>query len=229
MSRTADQIVDQWLHQLSPPGRAFPKIAGSNLAGLYRAMALTRAQTEADLDALKLEISPQTSTLLLSDYEAVLGPDPCGRDQLVTTVAERQALDFQRWTYAGGQSIDFYTQMAASVGVTITIDEPEPAICGAAVCGVDVCSQETDRFIWVVNIQPGNTGLEPEAAICGIGVSGVTVCGDILPPAIANEAAMLICPIQTMSPADTTVVFGFGPGPTGAVLDTFNLNVDAIS
>ncbi|WP_336947402.1 putative phage tail protein [Asaia sp. HN010] len=152
MSRSANDILDEWLTQLLPTGAAWPKGADSNLASLLRAMAEPRAQLEADLSALQLEISPRTSVTLLADYEATLGPDPCGRDASVTTIEARQALAYQRWVTVGDNTIDGLIAMAAATGVAITIDEPDPAICGEAVCDIDVCSQITDRFVWAVSL-----------------------------------------------------------------------------
>lgn len=162
---------------LCPGGWAWTDDNTSNLAGMLYPFAALVSQAESDLEAMQPEINPGTSTLLLSDYEAVLGPDTCGRDALAVTVPQRQALAFQRWTAAAGQSIAFFTAMAAALGVEITIDEIEPAICGAAVCGVDVCSQPTDRFVWIVTLPNHETGLE--------------------------------CPMQQLSPADTTLVFEY--------------------
>ncbi len=228
MSRTPDQILQARLREFLPPGFALSNDEDSNVAGYLYPGAGLISDAEALLDALKLEINPGTATLLISDYEATLGPDACGRDALASTLALRQALAWQRWVSVGDNSIPGLIAMAAAVGVTITIDEPEPAICGPAVCGVDVCSRVSDRLVWTVNIQ-GNRLAGPEAAICGIGVCGVTVCGDVLAPVIANEMAMLTCPITNLSPADTTLVFGVGAGPTGAVLDDYALDVDAMS
>lgn len=206
MTRTAEQIRDEWLRQLFPMGWAWPKSRTSNMAGLLQPYAALSAQFEADVASVYGEISPARSQVLLTDYEAVLGPDPCGRDALATTVALRRALAQQRWTQAGGQSIGFFKDMAAALGLTITIEEPEPAICGEAVCGVDVCSQIRDRWIWIVNILNTAPSIVPQAAICGVAVCGVSVCGDVDEEALANEFSLLSCPMQTLKPADTTLI-----------------------
>lgn len=206
MTRTAEQIRDEWLRQLFPMGWAWSKSRASNMAGLLWPCATLSAQFEADVAAVCSEISPARSQVLLTDYEAVLGPDPCGRDALATTDALRRALAQQRWTQSGGQSIAFFKNMAAALGLTITIDEPQPAICGVAVCGVDVCSQIRDRWIWIVNILSTDPGIVPDAAICGVAVCGVSVCGDVDVPALTDELALLSCPMQTLKPADTTLI-----------------------
>ncbi|GAN97130.1 hypothetical protein Geu3261_0144_002 [Komagataeibacter europaeus NBRC 3261] len=160
MSRTPAEIRDELLIQLMPSGWAWPKSTQANMAALLTPFAIMAAQFEADIDALRNEISPAKSTLLLADYAQVLGPDPCGRDLADLTTAEMQALLNSRWVGGGGQSEQFFIDLAQAAGVTITIDYPEPAICGEAVCGVDVCSQDTDRLIWIINLPNKNTGLE---------------------------------------------------------------------
>lgn len=158
-SRTAEQICDEWQDALMPHGDAWPRSPGSNLRSLLMALAITREALEADIALLKNEISPATSTLLLADYHEVLGPDPLGRDASVLTTAQLQQLLGQRWTASGGQSLSFYQAMAASYGVSIEIEEPEPAICGVAVCGASVCSQPTLRFAWFVDLSVDNADL----------------------------------------------------------------------
>jgi|GEM_PF-2053872 len=160
MSRSAEAIRDEWLIDLLPSGAAWPKRHDSNLAGFLMARATTRAALEADIEALNLEISPGTSTLLLNDYHAVLGPDPAGRDAGDLTTTALQALLQQRWTARGDQRISAYVAMGALYGVALTVWEPEPALCGVAICGADVSSQLTDRFVWVVTIPAPNEALQ---------------------------------------------------------------------
>ncbi|WP_308719180.1 putative phage tail protein [Komagataeibacter xylinus] len=209
MARDTQQVLDEWLHGLQPSGWAWSKRADSNNAGFMAPFAGTVADLETAIEAMVKEIGPGTSTLLLADYEAVLGPDPCGRDALAETVDQRQALAAQRWLGRGGQRIADYVQMAAQLGVTITIDEPQPAICGEAVCGAAVCSTLDDYFVWVVNIHTGSPSLVPDAAICAEAVCGASVCGDVTPPVDTDAAAMIMCPITRQHQADTDVVFNF--------------------
>ncbi|GAJ30019.1 hypothetical protein Amme_099_004 [Acidomonas methanolica NBRC 104435] len=135
----------------------------SNLAALLMAGAIARAQMEADIEALELEISPQTSTLLLSDYEAVLGPDAYGRDIGALTTAQLQALLFSRWIARGGQSISYYVALGAAMGVTLSIYEPDPAVYGDFVYGDGSVYSDPriDLFTWVVTLPSPGTDLEP--------------------------------------------------------------------
>ncbi|MCW4589012.1 DUF2313 domain-containing protein [Gluconacetobacter entanii] len=203
VTRTATQIQDELLTQLMPPGWAWPKKTPANLAALLFPFAACAADFEADVAALADEISPQTATLLLDDYERVLGPDPCGRDALATTTALRQALAYQRWTANGGCTIAFFENMAAALGVTISIEEPWPAECGLAVCGDAVCAGGDVLFDWIVHVEAGAENLEADAAICGVGICGMSICGSVVQPAIADEVQTLYCPMARNAPADT--------------------------
>ncbi|MFT8421701.1 MAG: putative phage tail protein [Gluconacetobacter sp.] len=164
-ARTAEQIRDEWLLQLAPGGAAWPKTRESNLSALMMAFATVRADIEADLAALALEISPGTSTLLLSDYHAVLGPDPAGRDAGTMSTEALQTLLQQRWVSPGGQSIAFYAQLAATYGIEIAIEEPEPPVWGAFAWGAVQFAQPTLRYVWIVHMPAPDTGLQKAIAL----------------------------------------------------------------
>ncbi|NVN45158.1 DUF2313 domain-containing protein [Asaia siamensis] len=160
--RSASEIQHEWLDHLLPSGAAWPRENDSNLSKLVLALAMSRAQTETDIQALQLEISPKTATLLLDDYRTVLGADPAGRDQGDLTTAQWQALLFARWTARGGQSISYYEALAAALGFTLSIFEPVTAVYGLhAYDDGSVCSRsDYDNFVWVVTLPKVGTGLE---------------------------------------------------------------------
>nr|WP_298797542.1 putative phage tail protein [uncultured Acetobacter sp.] len=203
MSRSAEQILSSRLNAHCPDGFAWPKDESSNVAGYLYPGAGLIADAEALLDALKLEINPGTATLLLSDYEQALGPDPCGRDSLALTTALRQSLAHQRWVSVGDNTIPFFVQMAASLGVSIEIEEPNPPVCGTAIAGVDVCGNEDLLLDWIVHIKSGSASLEADAAISGVAASGVSICGSVIVPVISDVLQQLYCPMQREAPADT--------------------------
>lgn len=198
MSRSAEQICVQWLKSLLPPGDAWQRSEQGNIAGLLRPAAVLTAELEAFIAALALEISPEHSTLLLTDYEAVLGNDLCARDGGDLTIEQRQALAFSRWVAAGGQSLAFYKSMAAAAGVEIEIDELDPFVCGGddAVCGEAVCSTPADFDVVVITLPNRNTGLE--------------------------------CPILRNVQPETTIVFEYAAGTEQGTLDNFTLNLNTL-
>lgn len=205
MSRSPDEILAARLNALCPDGFAWAKDETSNIAGYLYPGAGLISDAEAMLEALKLEINPGTATLLLSDYERTLGPDPCGRDALAVTPALRQSLAHQRWVSVGDNSIPALIQLAASLGVEIEIEEPYPPVCGTAICGDAICGDENLLWDWVVHVKTGAANLEADAAIAGVAVCGVSICGSVVTPAIADILQRLFCPLQNEAPADTNL------------------------
>lgn len=166
MSRTAEQIRDEWLHDLMPPG-AIERSPDGNLAKFLAAFAGPFATLEGDIDGLAQEISPRTAVGLLADYEAVLGPDPCGRDQGNLTLEQRQELAYQRWVAGAGVTPAFFAAMAQAAGYTITIEEPDTPVHGRVRCGETRYGTSDLRFLWIVTLPDKSTGLEcPMQRLC---------------------------------------------------------------
>ena len=122
MARTQNQVQAD-LFAIQPDGWALPADMDSAWGPMISPIAAEVALFERQADALAGQINPGAATALLPDYERVLGPDPCGRDQAGLSFGGRQALAFQRWTTRGGSSPAFFIGLAASVGVAITITE----------------------------------------------------------------------------------------------------------
>lgn len=229
LTRSAEQIRDEWLQDLLPPGN-ISNTPDSNIAKLLLGFAGPLAQLEADVSAVTHEIAPGVATQLLADYEAVLGPDPCSCGPIELSLTDRQARAQRRWTDTADNTIAGLVRTAAALGLSITIDEPEPAICGVDVCGGAIASVETDRFVWVVNLQSDLTdaALSDHAAICGIATAGVTRCQDILPTEVDENIALLSCQMRRLSPADTHFVIQPIAQKT-ADLSRFVLDIDTIN
>ncbi|GAN89925.1 hypothetical protein Gbfr_009_050 [Gluconobacter frateurii M-2] len=160
--RTAEQIRDEWLTQLLPSGAAWTKDTDSNLAKILLALAAPKSTLESDIAGLRNEISPLNSTLLLADYKALLGDDPYGRDEADLTDADLRALLYARWTARGGQSIAYYTELAAAYGVDIQIFEPQPPVYGTFAWGDGTVfgTPDNDLWVWQVTLPQPGTGLE---------------------------------------------------------------------
>lgn len=159
MSRSAEQIRDAWVTDLLPTGK-WARGEGSNLSRFLLVFAVPLAGLEEEIDGLRAEISPRNTTALLSDYEAVLGPDPCGRDVGDLSIAQRRSLAFQRWVASSGVSRAFFKRLAEAAGVTIEIIEPELPVHGPSRYGVQRCGTTSLCFVWVVHLPDRHTGLE---------------------------------------------------------------------
>jgi len=121
---------------LLPQGQAWPKQAFDSVLvrtceGLadYWGFVDSRAA-----DLLERESDPRITIELLPDWERNWGlPDPCYTAPL--TIAERQFALVQRMTMLGAQSREFFIELAASIGYTITISEYRVFVCGMDRCG----------------------------------------------------------------------------------------------
>jgi len=80
-------------------------------------------------DLLEVESDPRYTIELLPDWERNWGlPDPCVKEP--TTVGERRLALLQRMTMIGAQSRQFFIDLAASLGYTITITEYRTFVVG---------------------------------------------------------------------------------------------------
>ncbi|MDN7351753.1 putative phage tail protein [Acetobacter senegalensis] len=203
MSRTPEQIRDEWLHDLMPPG-ALERSPDGNLARFLLAFAGPLATLESDIEELSSEISPQTATTLLSDYEAVLGADACGCASAKLTLEQRQASAFQRWVLQSDISLSGLVRSAEALGFGAQIEEPQPAQCGVAVCGQARCASDKVRFIWIMTVRfPAGANYRADAAISGRGVCGSSICGAVLTDDQQNALFRLGCSLKRAAPAHT--------------------------
>jgi len=185
------------LQQLLPTGGAWPRAAGATLTRLLNAFGygLATAHNRA-LDAIE-EADPTTTTELLSDWERVAGlPDACTA-AVAPTVQERRAVLVARLTGRGGQSRQFFIDVAAALGFAVTITEFRPFTSGHSAAG-DPLTNGTWAFAWRVNA--------PETTIVSFR-AGQSAAGEPLAK-WGNE--VLECVLTRLKPAHTTVQFAYG-------------------
>ena len=195
-ARPADAVRDELLWLL-PPGEGLARDLDSVFAGVLAAPAAGIAAAEQAAMRLSDEIQPGLADALLEDFQRVLGPDPCGRDQLLLSLGDVRTLTASRWIARGGQTPAYFIALAASLGTNITIDEQTIARCGRAACG-DELATDPEQFIWVVNL-PASRLIDPMCA--------AAECGDLLGDFAPN---LCECAIRLAAPAHTTVVFSYG-------------------
>ncbi len=183
------------LAALRPPGWAAPK-EGTDLHRLREAMGAGIAAVERAAAGMVEEIDPRAAILLLEDFERVLGPDPCGRWELVTTTAERQLVAWQRWTSRGGASAAYFIALAAAMGVTITIETDIPGQIGAFECGDEIV-ESPEQFVWRVNL-PATQEFDP--------IIGEFEAGDLLGWLVPS---LVECVIRRYAPAHTVPVISY--------------------
>jgi uncharacterized protein YmfQ (DUF2313 family) len=199
MSRPTHQVQDGIVAN-APRGWVWPHVAQnapvSLFETLFQPLAQGVAELEATAEAMMEEIDPRTATLLLPDFERVLGPDPCGRDTSTMSLEQRRRLAHQRWTARGGASIPYFVALAAKRGVAITIIENRVSMADVAVAG-DELIESPQQFCWTV-----------ELALLGETVAKAddAQCGDLLLDIILSDVE---CDIRRAKPAHTEVAFRY--------------------
>lgn len=188
-----DQLV-----QMLPRGRAWQAQPGSALDQLLHAIGDEFARAEARLTRLLDEADPRTALEMLGDWENTVGlPDQCFG--ISENVQERQVAVAQRVTASGGQSRAYFTQLAAALGYTITIEEFRPARIGDRI-GARLYTDEW-RPYWRVHVLLG-VGALPNAAVARI--------GDRIGVRLRGWGSLdLECIIRRHAPAHSIVLFSY--------------------
>lgn len=155
MGMTAEQYARQ-LKQLLPPGRLWNLLAGSWIEKVLLAIGDEFERVDTRGSDLVDESFPSTTDEMLSEWEAALGlPDDCDED-LSLTDDERRDRITEKLISRGGQTPQFFIDMADVLGVTVTIDEGQYTNlrCGVAECGSPLGGLGSD-YEWTVNIPSG--------------------------------------------------------------------------
>lgn len=197
MSRSEDQVLDELL-SLLPPGWVWRRDRDSVIAALLVPLAGGIADIEATAEAMLAEVDPRDANVCLPDFERVLGPDPCGRDTSLMSLADRRQLAHQRWTARGGASRQYFIDLAAKRGVAITISENLVTYAGEMECDAEII-EPPEQFIWTVHL--GNLSEETLFEV------DEGQAGDRLYDLTISD---IECDIRRLKPAHTEVVFDYG-------------------
>jgi uncharacterized protein YmfQ (DUF2313 family) len=193
MALSADDYLAQ-LQALMPVGPAWPSEIEAVTTLQLQAWAQEFARIDARIDALLNEADPRTANELLADWERVAGlPDPCG-DELGNTVALRQQILVSKLTTTGGQSKQYFIDLAAKLGFTITITEFKKHTVRSLVN--EPINDVEWLFAWRVNA--------PETT-----VRRATVTSRVNEPLASWGNEILECNISRLKPAHTHVQFAY--------------------
>lgn len=192
MALTTDDYLQQ-LQALLPQGPAWPREQGSLTTNLLSAFAEEFSKVDLRIDNLINEADPRTTNELLSDWERVAGlPDLC--TGIPATIALRRELLVAKLTNVGGQSKQFYIDLAAKLGYTITIDEFKRFRVTSRVN--EVLNDSDWSYVWRVN-SAQNT------------VRKFNVAGRVSEPLASWGNTALECVITRLKPAHTHVQFAY--------------------
>lgn len=195
MALSADDYLAQ-AQALLPQGPAWPRDADAPLTQLLSGLSIELARIDAAGWSLIEEADPRTSSALFADWLRVAGlPDECvtalSSDQ---STAQLRAQLVGRLAMVGGQSIDYFTQLASTLGYQISISEYHAHSVNDDVeyplFGLDW------HFVWQVN-----------AALNTVNELTVADTADDFLAAWGNT--LLECVFRRLKPAHTLVLFSY--------------------
>jgi uncharacterized protein YmfQ (DUF2313 family) len=185
------------LQALLPLGHAWPRDEDATLTLFLGAVAKELSRIDARGGNLVQEADPRNTSELLADWERVAGlPDNCSGELSPTFQGRRDDL-VSKLTSTGGQSRQYYIDVARALGFEITVEEPKPFRVGSSRVG-DALTNGDWVHTWRVRA--------PETTIRRFRV-GQSCVGEPL-ASWGNDG--LECRIRGLAPAQTTVMFAYG-------------------
>jgi uncharacterized protein YmfQ (DUF2313 family) len=204
-------------NQLLPRGQAWNRDPSSVQQQFYRGLNLYWGDVDASATLLLTkESDPRSTLMLLPDWERAWGlPDPCLAEPL--TIGDRRLALITKMTMLGGQSREFFYDLAAQLGYNINIYEYAPYMCGISRCGETHLEERLTgadgtrdrwtlgppekRFIWTVKVN--KVRFTPFR--CSVGQCGID---PLLRISLATD---LECVFRRYKPAHTYIVFDYTP------------------
>jgi len=122
-------ILKRWqkqLRRLFPRGIAWirKEETDSELRKLIDSSAIEACRVEERAFELIEEVDPRTTNELLTDWERLLGlPDECESSPENLTIQDRRDRIVQVLTTSGSQNKQFYVDLAANFGITISVED----------------------------------------------------------------------------------------------------------
>jgi uncharacterized protein YmfQ (DUF2313 family) len=147
MGLIADDYRAQ-LQALLPQGPAWPDDADSATWHILDGIAQELARIDGRCGDLIEEADPLTTFELLGDWERVVGLLAC-RTSPAALLSQRRAELHAKLTNLGGQTPQYFIDLAASIGIIITITEFRPWTCDMA-CNLPIYGEDW-AYTWQVN------------------------------------------------------------------------------
>lgn len=184
MSRYSLSDYTQALMNLLPRGIAWNRQPDSVQYRALRGLAGSYQRSDADACALIAGAFPATADAMLDEWYDSLGMrDDCGTSAFAADVEQARKFILAKLLSTGGQSREYFTALAATMGFVVSILEYRVPLCGFSFCGVTLNSRE-NCFTWMVAVQPPGDN-------------------------VTTSTAYLECLFRRYAPAHTQVVFEY--------------------
>lgn len=186
------------LQALFPRGRAWPREPDAVQSVVIAALAPTVQRHHARANQLLVDAFPSSTLELLPEWEETLGlPDPC--QGLSPTISQRRAQVVARFAGRGGQSVPYIVAYAANLGYAITITQFAPSRFGRPF-GLPM-----GGVAWAHAWQVNAPSVTFHQFLFGTDAFGS--------PFEFFGNAVLQCELQRLAPAQSVLLFSFGPPP----------------
>ena len=159
-----------------PRGKAWSRDEDGDLNSFLRALARRLSQTEFDAENLLPEMRPETTFMLLEEWEKYLELPECG--QLSGTVDNRRRAVVEKYHRKGGLSPWQIEAVAAALGFTIRVTVILPHHCMRS-CMYPLYSA---RYRWTLQIE-----------VIGISGGRFTCIDNVMTPLLSERAKELEC------------------------------------
>lgn len=191
-----EERYTQQMAQLLPPGAAWARWPGSVLRALLSGLAREFARIHQRGLALLDETDPRLTQEMLPDWERFLGlPSECAPDD--QTQSERIDAVVTKYTEVGGQSRQYFIDLAEALGFEVTITEYRPFVAGS-LAGESLTNGDW-IYTWDVNAPETTTTFFR---------AGQSAAGE--PLQVWDREERLECEIRSRRPAHTAVRFIYG-------------------
>lgn len=190
--------VDEWLGalwQVMPRGKAWLRDEDGDLNLFLRALARRLSQTEFDAENLLPEMRPETTFMLLEEWEEYLELPECG--QLSGTVEDRRRAVVEKYHRKGGLSPWQIEAVAAALGFTIRVTVLLPHHCMRS-CMYPLYPA---RYRWTLQID-----------VIGISGGRFTCIDNVMTPLLSERARELECVLTKYRLGGTAYEYFYSSG-----------------
>ncbi|EIC3243785.1 DUF2313 domain-containing protein [Escherichia coli] len=203
MSRFSTDDYTHAMLNLLPSGIAWSRLPDSVQYRLIRGLAQAYQQSDADACALITGAFPETADALIDEWYDSLGlNDECGTQASITDQAQARKFILSKLLSTGGQSVVYFTELAATMGYCIRIREYRTPLCGFSWCGHLL--SDDNRYNWTVVVAPS---------------------GDD----VTTSRAYLECLFRRYAPAHTLVTFEWQSSYSAALSITWDNSTHVLS
>lgn len=193
------------LKALLPRGAVWKLEPESELSKLLTALAQELARVDGRAEDVVNEWDPRTALELLSDWEEMLGLPDDVFTEIPASVGERRTNILSRLLARGGASHQYFIDVAAVLGFTITISEYTVSRSGTLKSG-DPIYGIAWAYAWLVTVDLSSTALEGWEGQTILFRSGQSVSGD---PIRSWNGPYLEALFRKLKPAHTLVLFEY--------------------